>query len=79
MGTVTFGVVGLGVTLIDVQIENLEIYGGGIKLVELQYVDALAAVGYASVASARRTRHLTAGSECGLVLSCGRLHGRRAG
>ncbi|KAL1499209.1 hypothetical protein AB1Y20_013717 [Prymnesium parvum] len=58
VGTLTLGVVGSGVTIVDVQIENLEIFEGSTKLIELQYVDAIAAVGYASVSAGRRSRRL---------------------
>ena len=58
IGTLTLGVVGSGVTLIDVEIENLEIYDtqSAVKATELQYVGAVAAVGYVSVDGQRRRR-----------------------
>jgi hypothetical protein len=50
------------VTLIDFEIENLEIYNtpSATKFTELQYVDAFTDVGYASVTSSRRERRLEA-------------------
>ncbi|KAL1519836.1 hypothetical protein AB1Y20_023340 [Prymnesium parvum] len=57
VGTLTLAVVGSGVTLVDVEIENLEIFNThtSTKFAELQYVGALAAVGYASVGIGRRS------------------------
>ena len=62
VGTLTLGIVGSDVTLIDFEIENLEIYNtpSATKLTELQYVDAFTDVGYASVTSSRRERRLEA-------------------
>jgi hypothetical protein len=58
VGTLTLGVVGSGVTLIDFEIEVMEIYDtqAAVQATKLQYVDALAAVGYASVGVRGRRR-----------------------
>ena len=59
VGTLTLGVVGSGVTLVD-EIENLEVYDTQTqtKAVELQCVGAVAAVGAASVSTSRRSQRL---------------------